>query len=77
MIWTTLLFNLLICSPILPNLLLIPSSVFLYFSYYTLQLFLVLFYIFKLFVKFLTEFTHSSPKFVEHLYDHYTELFTE
>ena len=45
------------------------------FSYCIFKLCLVFLFSFKLFVKLLTVFIHSSPEFVEHLYDHYLDLF--
>ena len=62
----------LIHSSVSSNLPLIPSNVFL-ICYCILQIFL---YIFKLSVKLFTGFIHP-PEFVEHLYDHYLELFNE
>ena len=64
----------LIHSSISSNLLLIPSSVLFHFSC-ILQLWLSLLCIFYLFVEVLIVFIHSSPKFCEHICDHYLELF--
>ena len=74
MISTTLSSNSLISSSVSSNLLLISSSVFFNFSYAILQLSLVILYNFGFFIKILGVFIHSL-KFIEHLYDHYLELY--
>ena len=61
------MFQLLICSSVSSNLLLIPSSVFLNFDYCILPLCLVLLYISLCFVESLSVFTYSFPEFGEHL----------
>ena len=56
------------------SMLFIPSCDFLNLSNYiifTASFFVIFFNTFEI----LTVFIHSSPKFVEHLYDHYFELF--
>ena len=44
-------------------------------AYNILKLYLAFRFSFKLFVKLLTVFIHSSPEFVDYLYEHYLDLF--
>ena len=45
------------------------------FSCHILQLWFILFYIFKFFIKVLTVVIHSSHKISDHFYEYYFELF--
>ena len=70
-------FQIAVCS-VLSDLMLIPSTVFCCFFFISVIVFFssgqFFFHVFCLSVV-LTRFTHSSPKFGEHLYDHYFQLF--
>lgn len=67
---TTLASRLLIRSSVSSNFL-IPSGVFSFKLLYSSSLINSFFYIFQLFVEVHTVFTHPSPEFDEHPYDHY------